>query len=234
MNYARKSPNKNVAIAYLRVSTEDQHLGPEAQREAIERWAKEKDMTILSWHIDKGISGSIPPEERPAFLTALEDLVAQRAGVLVAAKRDRLARDIVIAAMIERLVERKGAKVMTADGSGNGEGPEAMLMRGITDLFAQYERLIIKARTKAALAAKRAKGERTGTIPFGYKLSCDNRLEQNPHEQAILSRIYELRSSGTSIRGMVSVLSKEGVISRKGRPLTKGTIENILKRAACS
>jgi DNA invertase Pin-like site-specific DNA recombinase len=35
-----------------------------------------------------------------------------------------------------------------------------MLMRGLVDLFAQYERALIRSRTKAALAVKKGRGER--------------------------------------------------------------------------
>ena len=45
-----------------------------------------------------------------------------------------------------------------------GTTGEAQLMRGIVDLFAQYERAIIRTRTKAALAVKIARGERVGGI----------------------------------------------------------------------
>lgn len=38
----------------------------------------------------------------------------------------------------------------TADGAGNGEGPEAALMRTLLDTFAAYERALIRARTRAA------------------------------------------------------------------------------------
>ncbi len=91
--------------------------------------------------------------------------------MLLVAKRDRLARDVVVAAMVDRLAERHGARVLAADGTGNGDGPEAMLMRGIVDVFAQYERALIRARTKAALAvkavARRADGRRPLRSPAG-------------------------------------------------------------------
>ena len=52
-----------------------------------------------------------------------------RAAFLIAAKRDRLARGVVAAAMIERLVSKAGARVVAADGVGSGSGPETALMR---------------------------------------------------------------------------------------------------------
>jgi DNA invertase Pin-like site-specific DNA recombinase len=72
--------------------------------------------------------------------------------------------------MVERLVERAGARVCTADGIAAGESPEALLMRRIVDAFAEYERLAIQARTKAALAVKRSRRERISRQPpYGWR-----------------------------------------------------------------
>src|SRR5258706_16360916 len=102
-------------VAYLRVSTDEQALGPDAQRDAIARWATANGVSIVAWHSDVGVSGATAPDCRPALLAALASLTEHRAGVLVAAKRDRLGRDVVATAMLERLVQRAGACVLTAD-----------------------------------------------------------------------------------------------------------------------
>jgi DNA invertase Pin-like site-specific DNA recombinase len=70
--------------------------------------------------------------------------------------------------MAERLAHKKEAVILTVTGAGDGEGPEAQLMRTMIDAFAQYERALIVLRTKAGLARKRAKGERIGEVPYGW------------------------------------------------------------------
>ena len=162
------------AILYVRVSTAEQHLGPEAQREAAQLWATAAGVTIRQTFTDHGISGGkglngleLDLEQRPALLEAIDAL--EEGEILLVAKRDRLARDAILAGLIERLIARKGASIASADGTGNGDGPEAQLLRHIVNAFAEYERLLIKARTKSALAVKKAKGERTGQIPYGKR-----------------------------------------------------------------
>ncbi len=76
-----------------------------------------------------------PLDKRPGLIAALDTLTAGMA--LVAVKRDRLARDTMHAAMIERLVERASAHVRTCDGAGEGNSPEAQLMRHMIDAFAE-------------------------------------------------------------------------------------------------
>lgn len=48
MKRARKGDG-SVAIGYLRVSTEDQRLGPEAQRDAIAAWAERAGIAVAAW-----------------------------------------------------------------------------------------------------------------------------------------------------------------------------------------
>lgn len=229
----RNTVNRNLAVAYLRVSTEDQQLGPEAQRAAIERWAATAGVTVVAWHVDHGVSGGAELDKRPALQLALDALEQSAAGALVVAKRDRLARDVVLAALIERLVGKSGARVVSAAGEGGDDAndPSSMLMRRIVDAFAEYERALIRARTRAALAVKKKRGERAGNVPFGYKLMANAvSLERDEREQLVIAHALELRASGASVRGVVMQLKAAGVVGRSGRPLCKAAVENILRR----
>ena len=79
------------------------------------------------------------------------------------AKRDRLARDMMLSCWIQKEVKRRGARVVSVAGEGTeSDDPSAVLMGQMIDAFAQYERSIIGVRTAAALAAKRRRGEKTG------------------------------------------------------------------------
>lgn len=151
------------------------------------------------------------------MLAALDAVRAHGAGTLVVDRRDRLARDVLRAALVERFCEREGARVQAADGTGNGDGPEAALLRRICDLFAAHERLIIKARTKAALAVKKAQGERVGGVPLGHRAAEDGRLVENATEAAAVMRARALRAEGTSLRGIARALAEEGYRARGSR-----------------
>src|SRR4030095_4225281 len=97
-------------------------------------------------------------------------------------------------AMIERLVAKRGGRVISAAGEGTeSDDPAGVLMRRLIDSFAEYERLIISARTRAALAAKRRRGERVSRFaPYGFRFASDGRtVEPEPVEQPTLARIQE-------------------------------------------
>lgn len=219
-------------VGYLRVSTDEQHLGPQAQRDALERWCQAHGAELVTVCEDLGVSGAAELEKRPGLLAALDALAAHGAGALLVAKRDRLARDTMLAAMIERLAERAGARVLSADGTGNEQSPEGALLRAMVDAFAAYERALIRSRTKAALAVKRSRGERVGMLPYGFELGADGRhLAENPTEQRALARIRELRAAGLSLRAITARLN-ETVPPVRGARWHLTTVHRLSARVA--
>ena len=95
------------------------------------------------------------------------------------AKLDRLSRGVIESAVIEELVSRKHARILSAGGEGTERNdPTAHLTRRMLQLVASYERSLIAARTKAALAAKKARGEKIGAEPYSQSDNCchDRRL----------------------------------------------------------
>ena len=217
-------------VGYVRVSTEEQRNGPEAQREALAAWCARNGAELVAVLEDRGVSGGAALDRRPGLLAALEALEEHGAGRLLVAKRDRLARDVMVAAMVERMAARVGAVVVAADGAGDGEGPEAMLMRRMVDAFAEYERALIRARTRAALASKRARGERTGCVPMGSRVAADGvHLEADPAEAEALALVRELRAEGLSIRAIAGALDARGVPARGGR-WHPTTVARLLRR----
>lgn len=227
---ARHSTNPRLAVAYLRVSTEEQSLGPDAQRAAIASWAARAGVEVVSWHEDR-VSGAAAIEERPGLLQALDALETHGAGVFVVAKRDRLARDVMLAAMTERLVERAGARVVSAAGEGTeSDDPTSVLMRSIIDAFAQYERAVIRSRTRSALAVKRARGELTGNAPLGMR-AVEGRLQVDERETEALAAIRSLRSQGYSLRAIASELESRGIYNRAGRRWHAEAVARALRAA---
>ena len=222
--------SSSLVIGYIRVSTDEQTLGPEAQRAALDRWCATRGARLVAVHEDIGVSGGAQLERRPGLLGAIEELRVRAAGVLLVTRRDRLARDVVVAAMVERLVERHGGRILSADGTGDGDGPEAALMRTIIDAFASYERALIRMRTKVALQVKRDRGERIGHLPFGYRLGGDGvHLEIDVSEQQVLAELRTLRAAGYSLRAIAAKLNETGRPAR-GSKWHSTSVARILKR----
>lgn len=221
-------------IIYTRVSTGEQAesgAGLAAQVAAIEAHAARNGITITGRFEDAGVSGAADIEDRPGLAAAIGAL--RRGDVLLTAKRDRLGRDVMLVMTIERMVGRRGARIVSCDGIGNGDGAADQFMRTIMDAAAQFERGLIRARTKAAMHAKRKAGERTGEVPFGWALGTDGKLVPVAHEQEVIRRIEALRADGMSYRAVAQVLTDAGIVTKKGvSKWTHTTVRSIVQRQA--
>jgi DNA invertase Pin-like site-specific DNA recombinase len=215
---ARKAAGPPLVVGYVRVSTEEQSLGPEAQRTALARWCTANSAELVATFEDLGVSGGIELDKRPGLIAALNALREQRATVLLVAKRDRLARNVLVAATVNHLAEKAGAQVISADGMGNGNEPGARFQRNIDSAVAEHLRDLIRAHTRAAMAVKRARGERIGEVPFGYSLAADGvHLEPLEAEQVAIATVRALRRDGLSIRAIAAKLNADGIAARGAR-----------------
>jgi DNA invertase Pin-like site-specific DNA recombinase len=232
------------AVPYYRESTDEQAesgAGQAAQHDACEACARRLGLPMSHPCVDDGVSGAAPLDKRPGLLEALGLL--QKGDVLLVSKRDRLGRDPMVIAMIEATVKRQGGRIFSAAGEGTeGDDPASILMRRMIDAFAEYERLIIKARTRAALAAKKRRGERTGKVPYGFDLVDDGRsskkglpiaLVDNVDEQAAIEIMIGLESAGLSLRAIAEDLTSRGIPTKEGGPAwCHSSVKRILARSA--
>ena len=150
-------------IGYVRVSTSQQGrsgLGIEAQREALERFAASEgfELTRVFVEVETG-KGSDALERRPELAAALNKARRQKCSVAVA-KLDRLSRDVhfisgLMAHRVPFVVAELGADV------------DPFILHLFAAL-AEKERAMISTRTKAALAAAKARGVELGSP----KLTC--------------------------------------------------------------
>ena len=82
------------AVAYIRVSTEEQGKGdgPAGQRRSIQAWAKANNVTITEWIEDHGTSGSVSPLQRQKVLEAIKRAKETQSEGIVVDKADRWTR----------------------------------------------------------------------------------------------------------------------------------------------
>ena len=219
-------------VIYSRVSTDEQAesgAGLNAQRDACIAWAAQHGKSVTGHYTDTSISGTTDLEKRSGLLAAIAALAP--GDTLLVAKRDRLARDMFVVSQIERLIAKRKAHLYALNGAV-GETPEAKFLNGILDVSAAYEVALIRARTKAALAAKKARGERMGKLPFGFTTLNGIHVVPCPHEQQVLQRIATLRGAQVSLRKMAQTLNAEGVLNRLGQPWNHVLLHIVCKNLA--
>lgn len=146
--------NCPMLIGYARVSTEDQNL--DLQRDALSAAGCE---TVFE---DHGISGAVNANRK-----GLSDaLAACGAGdVLVVWKLDRLGRSLLDLVELVETLKGKGAGLKVLAGHGatvDTTTANGRLIFGIFAALAEFERELIRERTRAGMQAARRRGRHVG------------------------------------------------------------------------
>jgi len=150
--------SKNV-ILYRRVSTREQGrsgLGLESQRADLMTYCERQGYVVLADYCEVASGGGVDLSARPVLAEALDKARRTGATVLVA-KLDRLSRAV---GLIDALMRDPTISFEVAE-----IGPKASpLELHLRASFSEEERRRISERTKAALAAKRRRGEPLGNL----------------------------------------------------------------------
>jgi DNA invertase Pin-like site-specific DNA recombinase len=148
-------------LGYCRVSTAEQArsgLGLEAQRAAITAWADSRGLEVTLYE-DAGITGT-SMEKRPALEQAM--CAAKKGAVLVAYSLSRFARSTRDMLIIAERLKKQGGDLVSLTESIDTTTATGRLMFTLLSALSQFERDLTSDRTKAALAALKARGVKLG------------------------------------------------------------------------
>ena len=221
------------AIGYVRVSTEEQAsegVSLAAQRAKLIAYASLYEIELVEIIEDAGVSAK--SLDRPGLKRALQKLKAGEAEGLLVAKLDRLSRsvgdwDTLIKGYFG---ERAGKQLFSVSDAIDTRTAAGRLVLNILMSVAQWEREAIGERTRDALQHKTSKGERVGRVRYGYSLTPEGEMVEDPRQQAGLRRMRELRACGLSLREIGAKLGEEGFATKDGRPWQAATVKQILDR----
>jgi len=220
-------------IAYYRVSTAKQGqsgLGLEGQQAAVEAYCRQHGATILKSYTEVE-SGK--RADRPELAKALGH--ARLAGAtLVVAKLDRLARNV---AFLSALMDTDVQFVACDNEHAN------RLTLHILAAVAEAEAKAISDRTKAALAAYKARGGLLGSARLGHWDGRERGWRQAVKAAAVanakaaadsyaflMPSIRELRDAGASLAAIAERLNDEGHTTRRGGAWSATAVHRLLAR----
>ena len=208
-------------VAYFRVSTQRQGtsgLGLEAQRKAVIDYINGNGSKVLAEYteVESGKRWS-----RPELGKALAHCKKHRA-TLVIAKLDRLARNVhFISGLIESRVDFVAADMPEAD--------RAFLQ--MAAVFAEWEGRKISERTKAALAAAKARGVKLGIT--GKDRAKENKAAADAVARSLRPVIKEIAAKGvTSVRGVAEALNIRNIPTPQGGKWHPTSVARLLERLA--
>jgi len=226
------------AVLYCRVSTEEQAtegVSLEAQEAALRAYCAMRGLEVVELVIDAGVSAGKPLAARAGGTEVLALAGKGKVGAVVAWKLDRLFRDACDCLDVTAGWDKRGVALHLVDLGGQAVDTSTAMGRFFLTVMAgcaELERNQIRERTSAGMAHKKAKGERVGTVPFGYRVATDGvALEEQPDEQVVISRVKALRVGGMTLQAITDQLNTDGTPSR-GKRWHLTSVARLLKRAA--
>lgn len=191
-------------VTYLRVSTGDQArsgLGIEVQRAELAAAATLRGWTLTGEFSDESVSGRVEWERRPGLAAAVRLVEAGEADALAVARLDRLARRAEDALHLARQLGKGLICLVPEIDTTSAAGWFGLTMMAAV---AELESTVASERTRAAMLAKAARGERVG------------RPRSCPDE--VLDQVLELRRGGATLAAIASAMNAAGVVTPAGSP----------------
>lgn len=215
-------------VIYYRVSTAKQGisgLGLEAQKQQVEAYlAQRQGVEIVSEYveIDSGKKAT-----RIELAKAVADAKKNKA-VLLVAKLDRVARNVKL---FLDLLDQVRIEFTDLPALSNGTSDSRLVLTQLA-AFAEWEAAKISERTKAALSAKKARGEPMGIMgKENIKATNGKRKEQADEFAKQIAGMLIPLAATMSQRKLVDYLNQHGVKSPTGKEWRLNSLQNVLNRA---
>lgn len=222
------------AVAYLRVSTEDQvrdGYGLPAQEDAVRSYCRAHGWELVELYTDAARSGK-SVRGRDALARLLDDAAEARFDRVVFWKLDRFGRNLrELLETCDRL-EKLGIGIVSVQESIDTGTATGRMMRNVIGSVAEFEREIIVERIKTGLAEKARQGELLGPLPLGYARNAEKEIVLDPTLAPLVREAFTLYASGGySLRDITQRAGELGLRSTKGNPLDRLSIRKMLTNA---
>ncbi|HYF77828.1 MAG TPA: recombinase family protein [Symbiobacteriaceae bacterium] len=231
-----KDIRPDAVALYIRWSTEEQGEGTtlEIQRERCslfvrsQGWMVREDLTF----IDEGFSGA--NLERPSLQRLRMAVEAGLVDCVVSYKLDRLSRNLVDTVTLVRQ-EWAGKCIYRSATEGfdtSGDSPTGGLIFNILASFAEFERAVIRDRTRAGTMRRMKEGMYiSGTVPFGYERAGKGQLAIKPGESETVRRMFQMviENVVASATYIAKKLNQEGLPGPTGNKWWSSAVERILR-----
>lgn len=226
------------AIAYIRESSEEQGQGfsPDAQRQAIAKFAAENDLELIGEYCDFH-SGWRKSDARPEFQRLMADAAEGLFDAVLVFHTSRFARSQIEARRYKQLLrERLGIRVVsvTQPMGEDPTDPSAFLAESIHEMFDEYYSVSLSFWTRSGLREKARQGHLVGSLPWGYVRDPATKIAiLDPEKSPLVHELFERYATGReSDRTLAAWLNAKGARTAHGREFGKDTVREMLCNAA--
>jgi DNA invertase Pin-like site-specific DNA recombinase len=192
------------------------------QRDACVAYAKTNGYEIVEEFWDRGVSGTVPLRERPAFQALLAKLNGTRTILLDCA--DRLSRDAVVAITGHKMLRDLGIELIAVASPQHfvDDSPTSKVIRGVLAVIAEFEKdMIVLRLQRGRQKALAERGWAGGHQPIADEVVKHAKRLHRPNRRTGARR---------SLREIAKELSALGFNAPSGQPYHAGSIRHMLDK----
>lgn len=224
------------AVAYIRVSTAEQSLGLDVQRERVAAYCSARGWSLVAVIEDNGRSGATL--DRDGMHKVREVMRRKMVDAVISLKLDRLTRKVEDLHTLMQESADSGVALVSIMETLDTSSAAGRLMVHMLASMAEWERDVISERTSAALSVKSGRGERVGRhAAIG---SANGEGARAVDEQRTLTTLRGLimadccGNANDSLRCLAEALEAEGCMNRAGNRYGASTIQRMMRALAAT
>lgn len=230
--YTRKSTNSRLELEVNSLTTQHEICSAYIASQQYRGW-----VALPKHYDDGGHSGS--GLERPALAALMHDIEAGEIDTVVVYKIDRLTRSLLDFVRLIEIFDRRAIGLVSVSQAFDTADSMGRMILNVLLTFSQFERELIAERVRDSIRTRKRHGRiHGGLAPFGYDYR-NGELEVVEAEAEIVRFIYAAFLKSGTYTAVMTAVREAGFCSsfktarngktRGGRPLSPGTVYNILR-----
>jgi site-specific DNA recombinase len=227
-------------VLYRRISTDEQKkgYGMDAQKDICEGYATIKGLEIIAYKDDEGLSGTLPVEQRPGLLEAVNMCLEGKADGILTYAQDRYAREPEVWANLRKRAF-KHFSLWTVKENTDFSTEESMFMGDIYGAVSALERRTIRDRLINGRKQRAIKdGKASGPLPYGYRYRVEvgadgditKHIEIDPAAATVVRLILDMQTAGATYAAIAERLNGSGYVTpQTGAAWTPGHLSGVMR-----
>ena len=212
------NPMEYHAALYIRLSKEDENVGPsqsvQNQESLLREFVQQHRVSVYDTYIDDGWSGT--NFDRPSFNRMIQDIEAKKVNMVITKDLSRLGRDYIMTGhyMERYFPEHRVRYISLLDGIDTGVDSTANDITPFRAIMNDMYAKDISKKIKSVKRDKQRKGLFIGGKPvYGYKMhpTEKNKIVVDEPAAMVVRQIFAMALSGQSCHSIASQLNQEGV-----------------------
>jgi len=164
------------------------YISPTVQREAIQRWADYRQITVAEWHTDEDESGGT--QNRPGLKAALHRVETGETGGLACWRLNRFARNVSEALRDVQRIRQAGGVLACVEEDIDPTGPFGEFILTVLLAVGALELNNVKASWETAKTRAVGRGAKISRTPYGYQRQDDGTLQPDPAQAPIVAEAF--------------------------------------------